>query len=100
MSLWLDAGQGIEFSGGHQYGGYHYSLAVVNQNTSGQHRASPQCLLANGGFFSDSNFKDIYGRFSYRFNLEKDPASRHDVQAAGATGPRDHTYLTLGTFYF
>ncbi len=51
-------------------------------------------------FFSDSNFKDIYGRFSYRFNLEKDPASRHDVQAAGATGPRDHTYLNLGAFFF
>jgi hypothetical protein len=32
--------------------------------------------------------------------LEKDPASRNDIQAAGATGPRDHTYLQLGTFYF
>ena len=52
------------------------------------------------GFFSDSNFKDLYANFSYRFNLEKDPASRHDVQAAGATGPRDHTYLSLGSFYF
>src|SRR5208282_754590 len=31
-----DAGHGIEFSGGHQYGGYHYSVAVVDQNTSGQ----------------------------------------------------------------
>src|SRR5258705_57191 len=27
--------QGVELSGGHSYGGYHYSLAVVNQNTSG-----------------------------------------------------------------
>ena len=24
--------QGVEFSGGHTYGGYHYSLAIVNQN--------------------------------------------------------------------
>ena len=31
----LDAAQGIEFSGGHPYKGYHYSLAIVNQNTSG-----------------------------------------------------------------
>jgi len=91
--------QGVEFSGGHQYGGYHYSLAVVNQNTSGT--TSPATNVSSpGGFFSDSNYKDVYGRFSYRFNLEKDPASRHDVQAAGATGPRDHTYLSLGTFFF
>ena len=51
-------------------------------------------------FNSDANFKDLYGRLVYRFNLEKDPASRNDVQAAGTTGPRDHTYLSLGTFYF
>ena len=25
--------------------------------------------------------------------------SRHAIQAAGTTGPRDHTYLNLGTFY-
>ena len=52
------------------------------------------------GFYSDSNFKDLYARFSYRFNLERDPASRNEIQAAGATGPRDHTYLNLGTLYF
>jgi hypothetical protein len=32
-------------------------------------------------------------------NLEKDPKSRHDIQAAGQTGPHDHTYLSAGTFY-
>jgi len=95
-----DGAQGIEFSGGHQYGGYHYSLAVVNQNTSGGAAAAPPNVDTPSAFFSDSNYKDVYGRFSYRFNLEKDPASRHDVQAAGATGPRDHTYLSLGTFFF
>ncbi len=91
--------QGVELSGGHQYGGYHYSLAVVNQNTSNTSASVPN-VSSPAGFFSDSNYKDVYGRFSYRFNLEKDPASRHDIQAAGATGPRDHTYLTLGTFFF
>jgi hypothetical protein len=95
-----DAAQGIEFSGGHQYQGYHYSLAIVNQNTNGGAAAAPPNVSSPGGFFSDSNYKDIYGRFSYRFNLEKDPASRHEVQAAGATGPRDHTYLNVGTFFF
>ena len=24
----------------------------------------------------------------------------NEIQAAGATGPHDHTYLSLGTFYF
>jgi hypothetical protein len=95
-----DAVQGIEFSGGHQYGGYHYSLAIVNQNTSGGATSPATNVSTPAAFFSDSNYKDIYARFSYRFNLEKDPASRHDIQAAGATGPRDHTYLSLGSFYY
>jgi hypothetical protein len=95
-----DAAQGIEFSGGHQYGGYHYSLAIVNQNTSGGATSPATNVSSPGGFFSDSNYKNIYARFSYRFNLEKDPASRHDIQAAGATGPRDHTSLSLGSFYY
>jgi hypothetical protein len=94
-------GRGIELSGGHHYGGYRYALAVVDQNTSGTTSANPNVPSATGvGFVSDSNFKDLYGRFAYRFNLERDPTSRHDVQAAGATGPRDHTYLTLGSYYF
>src|ERR1035438_9301380 len=94
-----DAAQGIELSGGHQYGGYHYSLAIVNQNTSGTSSTAAN-VSSPAGFFSDSNYKDVYARFSYRFNLEKDPASRHDIQAAGATGPRDHTSLSLGSFYY
>src|SRR5207302_10196028 len=91
--------QGVELSGGHNYRGYHYSLAIVNQNTSGT-TASPANVSPQTSFASDSNFKDLYGRFSYRFNLERDPASRNEIQAAGATGPRDHTYLSLGTLYF
>jgi hypothetical protein len=92
-------GQGMEISGGHNYGGYHYSLAVLNQNTSGT-TASGDNISPAVGIFSDSNFKDLYGRFQYRFNLEQDSASRNDIQAAGASGPRDHTYLQLGTYYF
>lgn len=99
----IDApGQGVEFSGGHNYGGYHYSIAVVNQNTSTANGTSaPNVSPANGvGFSSDSNFKDLYGRFAYRFNLERDPKSRNEVQAAGPMGPRDHTSIRFGTFYF
>ena len=104
-----DGMNGVEFSGGHQYGGYHYSIAFVNQNTSGVSQSSntsPFVPSPTGGgsggvgFASDANFKDIYSRVSYRFNLEQDPKSRTAVQAAGPSGPRDHTYLNLGTYYF
>jgi hypothetical protein len=101
-----DAAQGVEFSGGHQYGGYHYSVAIVNQNTGGPIDTGTNIPTATGGnngglgFFSDSNFKDIYGRFSYRFNLERNAESRHSIQAAGPAGPRDHTYLRLGVYDF
>jgi hypothetical protein len=81
---------------------------VVDQNTSNIDQSSnnsPYVPSATGGanggvgFGSDSSFKNIYGRLSYRFNLERDSESRHDVQAAGTTGPRDHTYLNFGSFY-
>jgi hypothetical protein len=100
---------GVEFSGGRHTGGYHYSIALVDQNTSGvtqSSNTSPFVPSPTGGakggvgFHSDANFKDLYTRLSYRFNLERDKASRHAVQAAGPSGPRDHTYLTLGSYYF
>ena len=94
-----NAAQGVEFSGGHSYRGYHYSLAIVNQNTSGG-AAAGNNVPPEVAYTSDSNFKDIYARLSYRFNLERDPASRNEIQAAGASGPHDHTYLNLGTLYF
>lgn len=102
-----NAAQGIEFSGGHHYGGYFYSLAIVNQTTGSQPIDNsglvPSATGGNNGglgFLSDANFKDVYARFGYRFNLERDAASRHAIQAAGPLGPRTHTYLTLGTLYF
>ena len=100
------AAKGVEFSGGHTYGGYHYSVAILNQNTSGlSQTSSPFVPSATGGsnggvgFASDSSFKDVYARFAYRFNLERDSESRNAVQAAGTTGPHDHTYLNFGSFY-
>jgi hypothetical protein len=106
--VFANAAKGIELSGGHTYGGYHYSVAVLDQNTAGIEQSSntspfvpsPTGGASGGaGFGSSANFKNLYGRFSYRFNLERDPESRHAVQAAAPTGPRDHTYLTLGSFY-
>lgn len=102
------AAKGIELSGGHQYGGYHYSVAVIDENSGGVDQSANNSTYvpsatggANGGvgFGSSSGFKTIYSRLSYRFNLERDSESRHAVQAAGATGPRDHTSLTFGSFY-
>jgi len=102
------AAKGIELSGGHQYGGYHYSVAVIDDNSGGVSQSSNTSPFvpsatggANGGvgFGSSSNFKTIYSRLAYRFNLERDSESRHAVQAAGATGPHDHTSLTFGSFY-
>jgi hypothetical protein len=100
--------RGIELSGGHLTGGYHYSVAIFDQNTTGVSQAAnmfPYVPSATGsanggvGFSSDSSMKNIYARASYRFNLERDPQSRHAIQAAGPTGPHDHTYLNLGSFY-
>ncbi|HEY5174274.1 MAG TPA: hypothetical protein VII95_01775 [Terriglobales bacterium] len=104
------AAQGVELSGGLHTGGYNYSIAFVNQNTNGLGQDSnpgspyvPQATGSNNGGLgvaSDSNFKDIYATFNYRFNLERDKQSRDAIQAAGSTGPHDHTYLNLGSFYF
>jgi hypothetical protein len=83
-------------------------VAVVDQNTSAVDQpanTSPYVPSATGGanggvgFGSDSSFKNYYGRFSYRFNLERDSESRHAVQAAGTTGPHDHSFISVGSFY-
>ena len=101
-----ESARGVELSGGRHTGGYNYSLAVVNQSTGGGGGNSPYVPSVGGssrgglGFSSDANFKDIYASFQYRFNLERDKNSRNAIQAAGATGLRDHTYLNFGSYYF
>ncbi len=102
-----DSGKGIEFSGGRHTGGYNYSLAFIDQNTSGTDQTTnngyvPTATGSNSGgvgIASDANFKDIYASFNYRFNLDQDKGSRNEIQAAGPSGPRDHTYLNFGAYY-
>jgi len=100
-----ETGKGIELSGGRHTGGYNYSIAFIDQRTGGHTGFSPYVPTALGsnngglGVQSDADFKDIYASFNYRFNLERDKESRNAIQAAGSTGPRDHTYLNLGTYY-
>ena len=101
-----ETGKGVELSGGLHTGGYNYSIAFIDQNTGGGAGFSPYVPTALGsnqgglGVQSNADFKDIYANFNYRFNLERDKSSRNAIQAAGATGPRDHTYLNLGSYYF
>src|SRR5271165_1998205 len=105
-----NAAQGIELSGGLHTGGYNYSIAFIDQTTNGVGQDSnpgspyvPQATGSNNGgvgVASDANFKDIYATFNYRFNLERDKQSREAIQAAGPSGPHDHTYLNFGTYYF
>lgn len=77
--------RGIEIGGYPNDGNFIWSLAVVDgSNNTAALR----------------NYKDVYVRVSQRFNLERDPASRNAVQAAGPTGPRDHTSIRFGAFYY
>jgi hypothetical protein len=75
--------RGIEIGGYPNNGNFEWSLAVVNGNN-----ADPAAR----------NSKDVYFRISQRFNLERDPKVRAEVQAAGPTGPRDHTSIRVGAF--
>lgn len=80
--------RGIEISGYSNKGnfeGFEWSAAVVNGSNDGT---------------ALRNSKDIYVRISQRLNLERDPGVRKEVQAAGPTGPRDHTSIRLGAFYY
>ena len=83
--------RGIEIGGYPNNGNFNWSVAVVDGTGS-----------AYGGSTSlvTRNTKDVYLRASYKINMEKDPESRHAIQAAGPTGPRDHTSLRIGGFYY
>jgi hypothetical protein len=77
--------RGIEIGGYPNDGNFNWSVAVVDGNNNNP---------------AIRNSKDVYVRVSQRFNLERDAAARADVQASGPTGPRDHTSLRLGAFYY
>ncbi len=77
--------RGIEI-GGYPNDGY-FSWSVTATNGSNDSPAG-------------RNTKDVYARVSQRFNLERDAKVRKEVQAAGPTGPRDHTSIRIGGFYY
>jgi len=87
--------RGIEFGGTPNNGNFNWSVAYLDGTGSayGSSPAGPSTLMTR-------NTKDVYLRASYKFNLERDPESRNAIQAAGPTGPRDHTSIRVGVFYY
>ncbi len=77
--------RGIEFGGYPNDGNFSWSLSITNGSNAD---------------VAARNSKDIYFRVSQKFNLERDKKERHQVQPAGLTGPRDHTSVRLGGFYY
>ncbi len=76
--------RGFELGGYPNDGNFNWSVAVVNGNNDGT---------------PTNNSKNVYAHVFQQFNLERDRAVRKEVQAAGATGPHDHTSLRIGAFY-
>lgn len=83
--------RGIEFGGYPNNGNFSWSVAVLDGTGS---------AYGTGPAISARDSKDVYLRASYKFNLERDPESRRAIQAAGPTGPRDHTSIRVGAFYY
>jgi hypothetical protein len=83
--------RGIEFGGYPNDGNFMWSVAFIDGTNSN---------YGLGGSLTAQNTKDVYVRAAYKFNLERDPESRHAIQAAGPTGPHDHTSIRIGGFYY
>ncbi len=78
------AQRGLEFGGYPNNGNFEWSLALTN--------GSNDSVPTNNG-------KNVYISASDQFNLDRNPKVRKMVQAAGRTGPHDHTSLRIGSFY-
>ena len=83
--------RGIEFGGYPNNGNFTWSVAFVDGTNS---------AYGLGPALTARNTKDVYVSVTQKFNLERDPESRNAIQAAGPTGPRDHTSIRVGAFYY
>ena len=82
--LFADTQRGIEIGGYPNRGYTWWSVAVVD-----------------GGDASGTvNAKDVYAHISQRFDLERDPEQRKQLQATDQTGVRDHTSIRLDGFVY
>ncbi len=80
---------GVEIGGYPNQGNTWWSVAMVDGENA---------VYGTGAPTTGHNSKDLYGHISQRFNLERDPAVRKEVQAAGPTGVRDHTSIRFDGF--
>jgi hypothetical protein len=85
--------RGIELSGVPNLGYLEYSVAFYDGNNSPPITTSSNSTAVR-------NYKDVYVRVAKRWNLDRDPAARKEVRAAGPTGPRDHTSIKIGGYYY
>ncbi len=76
--------RGFELGGFPNDGNFSWSVALVNGNND----SAPT-----------NNSKDVFVNVFQQFNLERDAAVRKEVQAAGASGPHDHSSIRIGGFY-
>jgi hypothetical protein len=83
--------RGIEFGGYPNNGNFIWSVAVVDGTNS---------AYGLGPGLTARNSKDVYLHALYQINLEHDADSRHSIQAAGPTGPHDHTSIRIGGLYY
>lgn len=95
--------RGIEFGGFPNNGNFTWSVAIIDGTNSSYGIPSTTVngtVVAGVPSLSTRNTKDVYVRVSQKFNLERDRASRDAIQAAGPTGPHDHTSIRVGAFYY
>ncbi len=81
--------RGIELSGYPHQGNTWWSLAILDGTNS---------LYGTSAPVTGRSSKDIYVNLSQRFNLERDPEIRKQVQASGPTGVHDHTSIRFNAF--
>jgi hypothetical protein len=77
-----DTQRGVELSGYPHRGYTWWSVALID----------------GGDSQGTINHKDVYVNLGQRFDLERDPAQRKEVQATGATGVHDHTSIRFNGF--
>ncbi len=80
---------GVEISGYPHRGYTWWSVAVLDGENSVYGTGSPTV---------GHNSKDVYVNIGQRFDLERDPEQRKEVQATGATGVHDHTSIRFNGF--
>ena len=82
--------RGIEL-GGYPYRGNTWWTVSVVDGENAQYGTAP---------IASRNAKDVYINFWQRFNLERDPAIRKQIQASGDKGIHDHTQIRFNGFAY